>query len=217
MNKKQALRITLSLIGVLLIGFSISLSRVANLGTDPFTTFNLGLSSFFDIQFGTYMVISNAIGLIFVFLLARHLIGIGTFFNIFLVGYVADFGVGVITSQFGEISLLWLRIFLVVLSLVILAAGAAMYIVAARGIAPFDAIPIIVEERTNGKVSFQTARVVTDILAIGIGLAFGATLGVNTLVSGFFMGPLIQFFRTKFSTLLEDLESPKTEMENNCI
>lgn len=92
-----------------------------------------------------------------------------------------------------------------------------MYIVAARGIAPFDAIPIIVEERTNGKVSFQTARVVTDILAIGIGLAFGATLGVNTLVSGFFMGPLIQFFRTKFSTLLEDLESPKTEMENNCI
>lgn len=62
MNKKQALRITLSLIGVLLIGFSISLSRVANLGTDPFTTFNLGLSSFFDIQFGTYMVISNAIG-----------------------------------------------------------------------------------------------------------------------------------------------------------
>lgn len=150
-------------------------------------------------------------------MLARHLIGIGTFFNIFLVGYVADFGVGVITSQFGEISLLWLRIFLVVLSLVILAAGAAMYIVAARGIAPFDAIPIIVEERTNGKVSFQTARVVTDILAIGIGLAFGATLGVNTLVSGFFMGPLIQFFRTKFSTLLEDLESPKTEMENNCI
>lgn len=62
MHKKQALRIVLSLLGVLMIGVSISFSRLANLGTDPFTTLNLGLSNFFDISYGTNSVFTNTIG-----------------------------------------------------------------------------------------------------------------------------------------------------------
>src|SRR5699024_11355274 len=98
---KKWLRILLSFVGVLLIGLSIGVSRLADLGTDPFTTFNLGLSNFFNIQFGTYMIISNAIGLVLVFLTAKHLIGIGTLFNIIMVGYVSDFTVNLLLTQFG--------------------------------------------------------------------------------------------------------------------
>lgn len=217
MYKKQALRIFLSLLGVLMIGVSISFSRLANLGTDSFTTLNLGLSYFFDISYGTNSVFTNTIGLIFVFFLAKHLIGIGSLFNIFLVGYVADFGIFVITNQFGEWFPLWTRVLFGALGLLILSVGASIYIVAEKGLSPYDALPIIIEERSNGKISFQVARIATDLLSIFIGFSLGATIGVISIVSSFFMGPFIQFFRGKFAAVLENIESPQIEVENQNI
>lgn len=215
MNKKQLNRLLLSLLGVLLIGFSIGISRIANLGTDPFTTFNLGLSGFFDIQFGTYMIISNGIGLVLVFLLSRHLIGIGTFFNILLVGYASDYVVKMITNEFGAEYSIGLRILFGVISLIVLAIGASMYIVADRGVAPYDALPLIIEQKSNGKISFRAARVISDILVITIGFLFGATVGVITIISGFCMGPMMHFFRKKFTHFLEEAENEKLTLQEN--
>lgn len=209
MNSKKIVRVFLSFIGVLFIGLAVGFMRLGNLGADSFSTFNLGLSSFFGVKFGTYMIFSNAIGLILVFLTARHLIGIGTLFNIVLVGYISDFLVHLITSYFGEANSFWLRLLISALGILVLAFGASVYIVAGQGVAPYDALPIIIEEKSKGRVSFQTARVVSDILCISIGFFFGATVGITTIVAGFFMGPIMQFFRTKFTSLLKEFETKK--------
>ncbi|MDE1549175.1 YczE/YyaS/YitT family protein [Jeotgalibaca caeni] len=199
----QRVRLLLSFVGVLFIGLAIGLSRAANLGTDPFTTFNVGLSHFFGIQFGTYMILTNIVGLILMFYTARNLIYIGTFMSIILVGYISDFVVSILFHQFGNLESLLIRGVLGALGIVLLAFGASLYIVAAQGIAPYDALPVIVESRSKGRISFQTARIVSDIVCITVGFLFGATVGVITVISGFFMGPLMQFFRTRFTNTLQ--------------
>lgn len=47
-------KLPLLIIGVALIGFAISLLRLADFGTDPFTTMNLGISSFMGVSFGNF-------------------------------------------------------------------------------------------------------------------------------------------------------------------
>src|SRR5690554_6422614 len=141
MNANKLRRILFSLAGVIIIGLAVGLMRIADLGTDSFSTFNLGLSGFFNIQFGTYMIFSNAICLILVFFTARHLIGFGTAFNIVLVGYVSDFTVYLIDTYVGDISSFWLRLLVSAFGITVLAFGAVVYIVAEQGVAPYDALP----------------------------------------------------------------------------
>lgn len=206
MNKNQWNRIMSSFLGVFLIGIAIGIARLADLGTDPFSTFNLGMSAAFGLSFGTYLLLTNAIGLVLVFFFGRHLLGIGTIFNIVIVGYVSDYTITIITNQFGDAYSLGLRILFAVIGSLILAIGAGMYIAADRGVAPYDALPIILEARTNGKVSFQVARIISDVICLIIGFLLGATIGVVTIVSGFLMGPLVQHFRKYFSDMLSESE-----------
>ncbi|MGP6139524.1 MULTISPECIES: YczE/YyaS/YitT family protein [unclassified Jeotgalibaca] len=213
MNKNQWNRIMFSLLGVFLIGIAIGIARLADLGTDPFSTFNLGMSATFGLSFGTYLLLVNAIGLVLVFIFGRHLLGIGTIFNIAIVGYVSDFTVSTILGQFGDSYSLAMRILFAVIGSLVLAIGAGMYIAADRGVAPYDAMPIIIEERSNGKISFQVARIISDIICIIIGFLLGATVGVVTVVSGFLMGPLVQHFRKYFSDML--LESEQLNLKKD--
>lgn len=200
-------RVFFSLIGVILIGIAISFLRMADLGTDPFTTFNLGFSSWLGMRFGTFLIFSNALMLILVFFTARKYIGLGTVFNILLVGNISDLVLSFLQNSFGSIEALGLRIVISLLSIVLLAGGAALYIAADLGVAPYDALPVIAEVKSNGRLSFQVTRITLDMLcAIVGGFLFGATLGVSTIIIAFFMGPLIQFFRTQFQQLLKKLE-----------
>ena len=91
-------RVIWMIIGVFLIGFSVSLSRLSGLGTDPFSCMNLGVSAvlrnvtgneFFS--YGNYQVIVNVVLLIPMIIWMRKGLGLGTVINMIFVGYAADF------------------------------------------------------------------------------------------------------------------------------
>jgi len=208
MLKKRIYRVMFSLIGVLFIGLSVGLSRLASLGTDPFTTLNTGLSNIFSMQYGTMLLVSNLVGIVFVVLFARHLIGVGTIFNIVLVGYISDFIIYLAETYFTVPTNFFVQFIVMAFGMVMLAMGAGLYIVADQGVAPYDALPVIIEDRT--RVSFRAARVTSDIICIVLGFSLGATVGIATIIAGFLMGPLIQFFRTYFGRKIENLEEKIT-------
>lgn len=89
-------------IGVLLIGLSVSFLRMANLRTNPCSTFNLGLSSLLGIQFGTVSLIMNILILLFIWFFARKNIGSGTVINMVFVGYIFDIFTSAFTTTFGS-------------------------------------------------------------------------------------------------------------------
>ncbi|MFO8069474.1 MAG: hypothetical protein R6U02_05825 [Alkalibacterium sp.] len=200
----KKIKITYSLIGTIFIASAVTLFRLASLGTDPYTTFNLGFSMLFNMEFGIFLMYSSLLLLIYVYFVNRSLIGIGTIFNIFLVGNLSDVFVSLITNMFGTFEGMVIRIIISVLGILFLSIGAALYIEAKEGVAPYDAMPIILSDKSG--LSYRLSRVIIDVSITIIGFLLGAGLGVNTIITAFFLGPLIQFFREIFQKDLNTKE-----------
>ncbi|GAA0495680.1 hypothetical protein IRB23SM22_11090 [Alkalibacterium sp. s-m-22] len=199
----KKIKLTYSLIGTFFISFAVSFFRLADLGTDPYTTFNLGASGFLDMGFGLFIMISSLIALILIYFDNRSLIGIGTLLNIFIVGNFSDLTLSLYNSYFSGPEGLLIRIIFSLLGLLFISSGVALYTEAKEGVAPYDAFPIILTEKANGRWTYRTSRVILDVSFSIIGYLLGATLGFNTIITAFFIGPFIQFFRKIFEKDLQ--------------
>lgn len=187
-------RITGMLFGNLLLGIAIGVLRIAELGTDPFATMNLGVSSTLGLSFGFYSVLFNLLLFIFLFINSRELIGFGTFINMFLLGYTADLIVYLFqTMAIGEIGL-GIRFLLLFVGVFISSTGLSLYVTANLGVSPYDALPLMMQEMTNNRIPFGIARLIVDATAVLIGYFFGAVVGVGTLVVAVSLGPLVSVF-----------------------
>ena len=199
----KARRIAMSLAGVLVTAISIGAFKFASFGVDPFQSFMSGIDTLIPIDFGTLYVIVNAVLLIFALVFDRHYIGIATFINLFLLGYVVDFSQTVIEVLFPAPTLL-MRVAFFLFGFVFLCFGSSLYITADMDVSTYDAIALICVHRWKlGK--FRIIRIATDFLCIlfGIGmylLAGGIAnelpsfLGIGTILTAFCMGPLIDLF-----------------------
>ena len=197
MNRTFKTRVFLMLAGNILMGFASSLFRISDFGTDPFTCMNLGASSTFHMQFGTYQFLVNIIIFLFVLWKSKISIGLGTVVNMFGNGYISDFGVYLFTHNIATSDELptFVRVILMILAVVLCSFAAAMYMEAAMGIAPYDAVAVIIENATHQRLSFKYARVITDVTCVIIGVSLGSVAGISTIITACFLGPLIQFFR----------------------
>jgi uncharacterized membrane protein YczE len=187
-------RIIGMLFGNLLLGIAIGILRIAELGTDPFATMNLGVSTTLGLSFGFYSVLFNLLLFIFLFINSRELIGIGTFINMFLLGYTADLIVYLFESiDVGELGL-GVRFVLLFVGVFISSTGLSLYVTANLGVSPYDALPLMMQEMTNNRIPFGIARLIVDATAVIIGYFFGAVVGVGTLVVAVSLGPLVSVF-----------------------
>ncbi|GEK92106.1 hypothetical protein [Alkalibacterium kapii] len=50
----KKVKIIYSLLGTIFIAVAVSAFRLASLGTDPYTTFNLGFSNLLNMEFGIF-------------------------------------------------------------------------------------------------------------------------------------------------------------------
>lgn len=199
-------RIPRMLLGNTLIGVGVACYRLALFGVDAFTCMNLGVSGFVGISFGNWQLLVNLAMLLAVFFLSRKSIGLGTLVNMVCVGYIADFLCWLLLTLWGLLPTLPLRILFLILGVLLAALGCALYMDAGLGTAPYDTVAPILVNLTRGKLSFRLARIISDVTAISIGVAFcllarndlREIIGIGTLINALCSGPLIQFFRTHF-------------------
>lgn len=186
-------------LGVVFIGISIGLLRIANFGTDPYTCMNLGISSHLPISYGTCQVLINLLLLIVMILALRKAIGPGTIVNMVGCGYTADFLLWILghfnisTESMDEH--LIIRVVLMVAAVVLLGFGTGLNMQCNIGIAPYDALGQVIEQATHGKLQYKWTRIGTDVICVTVGFLLGSVVGVATVITAFFMGPLVAFFR----------------------
>lgn len=84
-------KIFMSLFGVIICAISVGVFKIAALGVDPFQSLMSGLDQLIPISFGTLYVIVNLLLLTFSLVVDRKNIGIATFINLFLLGYITEF------------------------------------------------------------------------------------------------------------------------------
>ena len=201
-------RILMSVFGVLITGACVGLLKLAAFGVDPFQTLMSGLHTMFPISFGTLYVIVNVVLLSFSLIFDRTKIGLATFINLFLLGYITEYTYNFLQTVFVAPSMIT-RVLCLLVGIVVLCFGASMYMTANMGVSTYDAVAIVLSEKWK-VARFQYCRIATDVVCVTSGtviylLAGGAwsevtaMVGVGTIVTAFFMGPIIAFFNEKVS------------------
>lgn len=187
-----AIRSLYSLIGVVLIGLGAAILQTGGVGVDPYTALNIGVSDLIGWSLGAYQLLSNLILFIPVIILARRYIGIGTVINMTLTGFFIDIFSRLLSPLAVPSGAQGMATVFFVIGIVVFAFGASAYISAGVGTAPYDAIAPIIVDRTGWK--YQRVRVPQDLIVLVAALLVSGPVGIGTIMTAFFCGPLIAFF-----------------------
>lgn len=101
--------------------------------------------------------------------LGRDTIGIGTACNMVLVGYISDGMVQVLNGMMGASSLSF-RILFLVSAMGIASFGVACYIKTELGVAPYDALQLMIEKYSRRKITYRIARIGCDLTCLVTGI-----------------------------------------------
>lgn len=200
-----------SALGIIILSLGISINKGSVLGMDTFTGMNTTVSNYFNMSLGNYQLILNIILLLSMFILGKYLLGLGTVLNMVFVGYLVDFFLktfeGTILDFEVEKSLV-IRLILLVIGTAILCLGASLYMTANLGVAPYDALAIMMSDHID-KLPFSVARIITDVICVVVGLIFGtllgpypfgAIIGIGTVITALGTGPIIDLFNRTISS-----------------
>ncbi|MBS7576075.1 MULTISPECIES: DUF6198 family protein [unclassified Enterococcus] len=211
-----------SALGIIILSLGISINKGSVLGMDTYTGMNTTVSTYFNMSLGNYQLILNVILLLSMFVFGRYLLGLGTVLNMVFVGYLVDF----FLKQFDNTILsfeveksIWIRLILLVIGTLILCLGASLYMTADLGVAPYDALAIMISDHFE-KIPFSLARIGTDVICVIVGLifgtvlgnyAFGTIIGLGTVLTAFGTGPFIDFFNKTISAWIVGNKSEGAE------
>lgn len=200
LTKEMIKRIIVVTLSVFLMGVGVQFLNRTNLGPDPFSAMNYGVSALLGISLGTYQLIFNGTLFVLLFISSRKLFGIGTVANMVIVGYAADF-TGWMLDRLGwlmpEEMTTGVRLLVLVPALVEFIFAAAMYINCEVGTSPYDALPQLIHEKAQKLLKkefpFKVTRILYDGTATVIAFLVGGSAGVVTVLMVFTLGPAIDF------------------------
>ena len=207
-NQQLGKRILMSALGVVICDVSVGMFKHAALGVDPFQSLMSGLDAVIPIHFGTLYVIVNLLLLTFALVFDRHKIGLATLINLFLLGYIAEYSQSCM-ARLVPAPALGVRFLILALAVVIMCLASAFYFTADLGVSTYDAVALIWSEKQS-RIPFPLCRVIRDLVCVlaGVTLCLAAgfsfrritgEVGIGTVITAFFMGPLIQFFNVRLA------------------
>jgi len=208
MEENLMKRVFMSGLGVIICGISVGMFKHAALGVDPFQSLMSGLDAVVPVRFGTLYVIANLILLVFALIFDRHKIGLATLINLFLLGYIAEYSQHLFERLLPSPALP-VRLILLGVAIVIMCLASAFYFTADLGVSTYDAVALIWSEKQQ-KIPFAVCRVITDFSCVLTGVLLCRTagfslqeiagvVGIGTIITAFFMGPLIEVFNKKIA------------------
>ena len=191
-NRQMAKRLCMMCVGVFCMGLAVTIYNKTQFGTDPFTCMVLGASSHLPVTFGTTQLIVNILIILAAFRFSRHLIGIGTLVNMTCVGFIADLTTFLYDRFLPDPETLPVRAAMFLAIVALHSFGGSAFFTAALGVGAYDVAGFVLNERT--RINYRWCRIGTDVFCTAVGFLLGSTVGIGTLITAFFMGPIIQFF-----------------------
>lgn len=178
--------------GLPLYGVSMGLMVRADLGLEPWSVLNQGISRHTGLSIGTVTIVSGAL-ILLLWIPLRQRPGLGTVSNVVILGLVMDATLAVTP----ELSALGARIPLLAFAVVLNGAATGLYISARYGPGPRDGLMTGLHQRTGRPV--RLVRTCIEITVLAVGFLLGGSLGVGTMIYALAIGPLAQFFLRRFA------------------
>ncbi len=199
-QKSGAKRMFFMTLSIFIMGFAVSIFSYSGMGVDPYTAFTMSIAEKLSMSFGFLQMCVNGAILVVVAFVSRKLINLGTVFNMIGVGYVCEFFTGIYDAIFPEEKSIIVRLVCMALGVFLLSFSASLYFNCDLGVSPYDALGFVMEEKT--KLKYKWCRVATDLTCTAIAFLLGGPIGVGTVVTAFFMGPVVSFCDTTISKKL---------------
>lgn len=200
------LRLFASIIGTVIIAFGIVFSRLANMGIDPATAADVGVSNTFHWHLGNYQLAFNALLFLVILCFDRTQFGIGTIINMSLPGYIVAY----FTPKFGAINDHWFGdvsysggILLFIIGMLLFSFGIGVYTSTNLGVSPYDSVAPLFDK--NKWASYRVTRSIQDLSFFIISLIFNGPLGIGTLVIATLTGYVVQYWRQLFKKITRKL------------
>lgn len=186
------LRTLMAFVGIAILSSGTTLLREGNVGLDPFTAMNTGLAAKFGTGLGNAQLMANLVIFIFILILDRRKIGIGTILNMTLVGYEIQWLSAVYKMILPNTVNVFTTVTDLIIGLLLFTLGSSLYMGANLGVAPYDAIAPIASTRLH--IKYRSARITQDVVFMATAFFVGGAVGFATIIVAFFTGPLIAYW-----------------------
>lgn len=199
LTKEYIKRTLLMLLSVIMMGVCVQILERTNLGPDPCSALNFGLSRLLHISFGTWQMLLNVVLFLLIFWQNKKLFGLGSIGNMVVVGYAADF-TGWVLERLGVMPAsvqmpLGQSVAIMLPTLVLFSFVAAIYMNCGLGTSPYDALPYLlhqkIEKATKKTIPFKVIRMSYDGLVTLVAWLVGGSVGIVTIFMIFLLGPFI--------------------------
>jgi uncharacterized membrane protein YczE len=169
-----------------LAGFGLSLAVMVrtNLGLGPWDVLHQGIARHLHVQLGWVTIAVSAI-VVLAWIPLRQKPGLGTVSNIVVVGLTVNASLDLLP----DVHPLGVRIALLLGAIVLNAFATALYIGADLGPGPRDGLMTGLAARGH---SIRAARTGVEVTALALGILFGGSYGIGTVLYALGIGPLVQ-------------------------
>lgn len=167
-------------------GLAITMMIESGLGLGPWDAFHVGMHNLTGMSVGVASIVAGLfIVIATLFIGVRP--GVGTIANMILIGVFIDLLTPLLPAATGW---LWGLVYHVT-GILVCGLATGFYIGAGLGKGPRDGLMIGVSELGNWPVA--RVRTAIELLALALGWAMGATIGLGTVLFAFGIGPAVQW------------------------
>ena len=175
-------------LGLLVFAFGVHLTIFANIGLAPWDCLGMGISYHTPLNYGLSMT-AMAVTILLIDLCLRERIGYGTIIDALLTGNFVQ-----MYNDLNPLPLntsLWLGIILMLVGFVFMALGMWIYMKAAHGCGPRDALLVGLGKRMP-KLPIGVVEILLWAAVTLVGWLLGGPVGIGTLLATFGAGAVMQ-------------------------
>lgn len=176
-------RLAMLTLGLLLSAVGIVFMLQANIGLEPWSVLQQGMSGALHITYGQASAIVGVAAILAAVLFGER-IGFGTILNIVLCAFFIDvmLAIGFVQTMNG----LAAGVAMLAVGLELLALGTWLYMKSALGTGPRDALMVALARKTGRSVGI--CRITVELLVILCGWMLGGRVGIGTVISAIGLG-----------------------------
>lgn len=196
-------RIILVEIGLIVCGLAFAIMLRAAIGLDPWDAFHQGISFLTGVSIGTVVIIVG-FAVMFLWIFLKQKLGLGTIMNAITIGIA----INVFYAWIPTASNYLIGVVYFLVGILINGVGISMYVGGGLGPGPRDGLMTGLVKRTGKPL--WLIRTAIEVVVLGLGWAFGGTIGLGTVLYAFTIGPVVHVMLPWFNldkvTEPEDLE-----------
>lgn len=184
------------LLGLFLVSVSVVLMVQAELGPPPWDVLHLGLTNHLPFTLGQVMIGVGLIALGISWVLGVRPY-IASIVNMFLIGALVDLILA--WGWFPVSEDMTVRVVYMLVGVVVLGLGSAVYLSANLGSGPRDSLMVALYRITGWRISI--VRTILEVAAVVSGYLLGGLVGIGTIIFSLTAGIFLEFFMTMFKRI----------------